>query len=414
LRLALAKDFPIVTTASIQTETRWRGVVTGLLIGVVAAMHIGKLPPAIPALRQEFHLTLEQSGWIVSAFNTLGLFASIFMGFATARLGAWRQCVLGMLCMAVGGLVGAAAPDATWLIVSRFLEGVGFLSAVVAAPGLILRSAAPSDQRRALSFWGGYMPAGTTVGMLLAPVAIAALGWRALWLAEVLFALAAVLLLYRQRDALAAPTLRDAPHWKTAAAPLSQPGPWWIAFGFACYVFNFYSIMVWLPTFLVGERHTPLALASVLTAMVVLANLPGNLLGGWLMQRGNSRGTNVCLAGVATLVTATVVFGPQFPDWLRYAACVLFSFSVGVMPGSIMSAAQTHARTTQQAGMVQGMINQGTNVGQFVSPFVVSAVVGVGLAWDRMLSLFWISGLLIIVSGLAVRRIEQRLAAPIR
>jgi MFS family permease len=377
-------------------------------------MHIGKLPPAIPALRQEFALTLAQSGWIVSAFNVLGLFASIFIGFATARLGAWRQCVTGMACMALGGLVGAAAPTANWLLVSRFLEGVGFLSAVVAAPGLILQCAAPSDQRKALSFWGGYMPTGTTLGMLLAPLVIANMGWRWLWLAEVCFALAAVALLVWQRPLFATHSNGATTSWRSAAAPLMQPGPWWIAFGFACYVFNFYSIMVWLPTFLVGERHTPLALASVLTAIVVLANLPGNLLGGWLMQRGNARGTNMCLAGMATLLSASVVFGPQFDDWLRYGACVAFSFSVGVMPGSIMSAAQTHARTPQQAGMVQGMINQGTNVGQFVSPFVVSTVVGVGLAWDRMLSLFWISGLLIIVSGLVVRRIEQRLNASIR
>ncbi len=409
--LKLAKELAISAPTAIPPETRWRGVATGLLIGVVAAMHIGKLPPAIPALRQEFGLTLAQSGWIVSAFNTLGLFASIFMGFATARLGAWRQCVWGMACMAAGGLVGAVAPDAVWLIVSRFLEGVGFLSTVVAAPGLILQSATPTDQRRAFSFWGGYMPTGTTIGMLLAPGVIAALGWRALWLAEVLCALAAVALLVWQREALAAPARSNAPHWKEAAQPLLRPGPWWIAFAFACYVFNFYSIMVWLPTFLVGERQTPLALASVLTAVVVLANLPGNVLGGWLMQRGASRGTNVCLAGLATLVTASVVFGPQFPDALRYTACVAFSFSVGVMPGSIMSAAQTHARTPQQAGIVQGMINQGTNVGQFISPFVVSAVVGVGLAWDRMRALFWVSAVLIVMCGLVIRHIERQIQA---
>jgi len=386
-------------------------VFTGLLVGVVAAMHIGKLPPAIPALRQEFALTLAQSGWIVSAFNTLGLFASIFMGFATARLGAWRLSVLGLVLLGVGGLVGAAAPDALWLTLSRFLEGVGFLAAVVAAPGLILQSATPSDQRRAMSFWGGYMPTGTTLGLLLAPVVVGLMGWRTLWLAEVLCTGAALLLLVQQRPWFVQPAptkaSQTASPWRSAAEPLTRPGPWWIAFAFACYVFNFYSIMVWLPTFLVGERHTPLALAAVLTAIVVLANLPGNLLGGWLMQRGSSRGSNVCLAGVATLLTASVVFGPQLPDALRYAACVAFSFSVGVMPGSIMSAAQTHARTSQQAGLVQGMINQGTNVGQFISPFVVSAVVGVGLAWDRMLSLFWVSGVLIIASGLVIRHIER-------
>jgi len=391
--------------------TRWSGVATGLLIGVVAAMHIGKLPPAIPALRQEFALSLAQTGWIVSAFNTLGLFASIFMGFASARLGAWRQCMVGLFLLASGGILGATVSDSHWLVASRFLEGAGFLAAVVAAPSLIWMSASPADQRRALGFWGGYMPSGTTIGMLMAPLLISGLGWRSLWLADVGFTLLAMGLLYWQRPSLVASSAPQAHHWKAAAAPLTRPGPWWIAFAFACYVFNFYSVMVWLPTFLVGERQTSLALASVLTALVVIANLPGNLLGGWLMQRGSARGTNVCLAGIATVVTGTVMWGTQYPDGLRYAACIAFSFSVGVLPGSIMSAAQTHARTPQQAGMVQGMINQGTNVGQFASPFVVSAVVGAGLTWGRMVPLFWLSGLLIIASGLLIRRIERRIHA---
>ena len=59
------------------SETRWKAAIVALLLGVVAAIHIGKLPPAIPALRAEYHLSLAQSGWLVSAFNTLGMFASI-------------------------------------------------------------------------------------------------------------------------------------------------------------------------------------------------------------------------------------------------------------------------------------------------------------------------------------------------
>jgi len=397
---------PIATAPA----TRWKGVAIGLLVGMVAAMHIGKLPPAIPALRQEFALTFVQSGWVVSAFNTLGLVASIGVGLLAARLGAWRQCVFGMLLLIAGGLLGSVATDATGLLAGRFLEGAGFLLAVVAAPGLILLSAAPQDQRRAFSFWGGYMPTGTTAGMLLAPLVIAALGWRALWLANVACASAALVVLLLARADFSQAQQRTAHvSLRTAAEPLTRPGPWWIALAFACYVFNFFAIMVWLPSFLVGERHLPLGLASLLTAGVVAANIPGNLLGGWLMQRGLSRGTNVCLAGVATLLCASVVFGTGFADLLRYAACVAFSFFVGILPGSVMSAGQTHARTPQQAGMVQGMINQGSNLGQFASPFLVTLVVGSNLAWDRMLTLFIVSSALLVGCGVMIRGIERRL-----
>ena len=393
------------------TRTHWKAALTVLLLGVVAAIYIGKLPPAIPALRAEFSLSLKEAAWLVSAFNTLGVVASIFMGLFTARIGAFRMCMAGLACLIVGGVVGAFAPGAASLLGSRFFEGVGFLSIVVSAPALIMQSTMVADRKRIFSFWGAYMPTGTTIGMLLAPLLIAAHGWRALWLATAACALAAMLLLYSLRAEYAAPAGAAGATWRASAGPLRKPGPWWIALAFGSYAFNFYAIMVWLPTFMVGERQTPLGVAALLTALMVAANIPGNVLGGMLLARGFARGTNVCLAGVATALTCLVVFSPAIPDWARYLGCVAFSFSVGILPGSVMSAAQTHAHSNAQVGTVQGMINQGSNLGQFVSPLVVTALVGASLAWDRMLYLLLATSVIIFISGLVIRVIERRIEA---
>lgn len=393
------------------SHTHWKGAITALLLGVMAAIFIGKLPPAIPALRTEFGLTLAQSGWLVSMFNTLGVVASIFMGLIIARAGAWRVCLLGSGAMLAGATLGAGATAAQWLLASRFLEGVGFLCIVVSAPALLMMATADRDRKRVFSFWGAYMPTGTTLGMLLAPLLMAAFGWRSLWIATAACALAAIVLLLARRADYAATGTTNRPTWRQGAAPLKRAGPWWIALAFGCYAFNYYAIMVWLPTFMVGERQTPLLTASLLTALVVAVNIPGNVLGGMLMQRGVTRGTNVCMAGIATALTALMIFSPALHDSLRFLGCVLFSFAVGVLPGSVMSAAQTHAANATQVGTIQGMINQGSNMGQFASPLLVTAVVGTALAWNNMLLLLLATSAIIIASGLMIRRIEARLPA---
>ncbi len=399
------------------SATNWKAASTALLLGVMAAIFIGKLPPAIPVLRAEFGLSLVQSAWMVSMFNTLGVVASIFMGLITARAGAWRLCMAGAAAMLLGALAGAFAPSATLLLLSRFLEGAGFLCIVVAAPGLLMLASADADRKRVFSFWGAYMPTGTTLGMLLAPLLIAAHGWRALWAVTAVLALAALVLLLARRQDYAPPAAapaaaaRVAPSWRASAGPLKKSGPWWIAAAFGCYAFNYYAIMVWLPTFMVGERQTPLLTAALLTALVVAVNIPGNILGGMLMQRGVARGTNVCIAGVATALTALMIFSPALPDALRYFACIAFSFAVGVLPGSVMSSAQTHAANPSQVGTIQGMINQGSNTGQFISPLLVTAAVGTALAWNNMLYLLLLTSAIIIVSGLMICRIERRMAA---
>lgn len=395
-------------------RTRWGAAAVAVFLGVVAALSIGKLPPALPALRAEFGLTLAETGTLVSVFNTLGMVASIFMGLVTPRIGAWRLCMLGLALLGGGGLLSAASNSLPQLLGGRFLEGVGFLAVVVAAPTLLNLATAPADRKRAFSLWGSYMPTGTALGMLLAPLVMAASGWRTLWLVVALCTLAAMALLRRQRAeyagaAAAQPAVGTT--WRAVAGPLKAVGPWCIALCFACYVFNYYAIMVWLPTFMIGERQLPLATASMLTALVVAANIPGNWLGGLLMQRGVSRGANVSAAGVFTLVTSWVIFSGALPDGVRYLGCVMFSFSVGLLPGSVMSASQSHARSPAQVATVQGMIMQGSNLGQFVSPLLVAAAVAhtaQGPAdWTRMLGLLLASGTMIIAGGLWLRAIER-------
>ena len=397
-------------------RTQWGAALVAIFLGVVAALSIGKLPPALPALRAEFGLTLAQSGTLVSVFNSLGMVASIFMGLLTPRVGAWRSCMAGLGLLSAGGLLGAASHGVPQLLASRFLEGVGFLSVVVAAPALLSLATAPADRQRGFSLWGSYMPTGTALGMLLAPLLINMGGWRTLWLAVALCMALAMALLRAQRATFAGASAAQpagSTSWPTVAGPLRAAGPWCIALCFACYVFNYYAIMVWLPSFMVGDRHIALTTAALLTALVVAANIPGNWLGGWLMQRGVSRGANVCAAGVFTLITCAVIFSPQLADGARYLGCVMFSFSVGLLPGSVMSASQTHARSPAQVATIQGMIMQGSNLGQFVSPLLVAAVVVQAqtstLDWSRMLSLMLASGLAIIGGGLWLRVIEKRL-----
>ena len=54
---------------------------------------------------------------------------------------------------------------------------------VLPAPGLIRRLVAPERLSVMLGLWGTYMPLGAALGLLIGPLCIAALGWRAWWLA---------------------------------------------------------------------------------------------------------------------------------------------------------------------------------------------------------------------------------------
>ncbi len=97
-------------------ETNWPAVWAVIAAGIVAAACVGKLPPAIPLLRQEFSLSLVAAGWVNSTFNTLAVTTAVFFGALAGRYGALRCCGAGLIALMLGGLLGAIAASETALI----------------------------------------------------------------------------------------------------------------------------------------------------------------------------------------------------------------------------------------------------------------------------------------------------------
>ena len=71
-----------------------------------------------------------------------------------------RLVLLGTALGFLASLAGAFAPDVDLLMIGRVVEGLGFIMVAVAIPTLVVRLAAPADQRIVLTLWSAYMPAG--------------------------------------------------------------------------------------------------------------------------------------------------------------------------------------------------------------------------------------------------------------
>jgi len=394
----------------VQPRTSWPAVAAALLAGVVAAAYVGKLPPALPALKSEFGLSLVAAGWVVSTFNTVALATAVGFGLAADRIGALRFALAGLALLAAGGLGGAAAPSGAWLIVSRVVEGAGLLAVTVSGTALIFAATAPGDRKLTLGIWSTYMPFGMAVAMVAAPFTIEAIGWRGLWLAVVAATVASAAALASQRRRYPQPPPSGRSFGAIVAA-LRQPGPWWNSFVMTFYTAQWSGVMVWLPTFLVQTRGASLAAASLLAAAVVAINVPGNLTGAWLMQRQAPRGRVICAAAVAMGVSAVGIFAEGAPDWLRFASCLAFSYFSGAIPAVAFAAAQAYARSQSQVASLQGLMMQGSNLGQFVGPPAIAAAVSASGRWGDAVYVMVAAAALTFVCGVAVARDERRPAA---
>ncbi|WP_412179663.1 MFS transporter, partial [Variovorax paradoxus] len=159
-----------------------------VVAGVSAALHLGKLPPAVPALQASLGIGLVEAGFLLSLVQVASMTLGLLAGLAADTIGLRRSMLGGLavltLASLAGGAVGSHLPPeqaVPWLLVLRAVEGIGFLLAVMPGPGLIRALTPAGADKAALGLWGAYMPFGVALALLLGPVLIGWNGWPGWW-----------------------------------------------------------------------------------------------------------------------------------------------------------------------------------------------------------------------------------------
>jgi MFS family permease len=361
-----------------------------VLAGISAALHIGKLPPALPVLREQLHVSLMQAGFLLSLVQLAGMTLGLAMGAAADSLGPRRTMVLGLVILSLASLAGGAVSTPAALLALRALEGVGFLLASLPAPGLIRRLVDPSRLSAMLGLWGAYMPFGTASALLFGPAVIAATGWSGWWWLLALLSLAMAGVLW-----CAVPAGAD----RRAAAPagasgrgrilrtLRAPGPWLASVAFAVYSAQWLAVVGFLPT-IYAQAGLPTAYAAFATALAAAVNMAGNIGSGRLLQRAVPAPVLLQCGYVAMALGAVIAFAPWTASGstasalVRYAGVLLFSAVGGLVPGTLFSLGVRVAPDDTTVSTTVGWMQQWSAFGQFAGPPMAAWVAARVGGWD--------------------------------
>lgn len=356
-----------------------------VLAGVSAALHVGKLPPAIPVLQAALGITLVQAGFLLSLVQLAGMSLGLVAGLLADGMGLRRSMVTGLIILSAASALGGAWQDATALLVLRAVEGLGFLLAVTPAPGLIRRLVAPARLSAMLGAWGTYMPLGTALALLGGPLVLSLVGWPGWWWGLALLSAGCGTWLWRVVPPDRAPATA-ATGWSTRLGQtLSAPGPWLVALCFMVYAGQWLAVVGFLPSVYQQAGLTG-SVAGALTALVALVNMGGNLTAGRLLQRHwaahrlLAAGYLAMAAGAAMAFAATAQGHVLPPAW-RYVGVLLFSAVGGLIPGTLFSLAVRLAPGEHTVSTTVGWMQQGSALGQFFGPPLVAWVATQAGGW---------------------------------
>ena len=372
--------------------TRWDIVLMALGAGILAGFQVGKVPPALPVLRESLGLDFVTAGWLTSIYYAIGAVAAVAVGLLSDRAGPRRLMLVGAAFLGVGSLMGGLVSGSAWLLVARFVEGFGFVGVTVTAPKLIAAAARPRDYGLAFGIWGAYMPIGMAIAMLVAPALLDAVGWRGFWLVSAalvaLFVAALGWSLHPRRWPAAFDS--QALDWSGVRQTLARAALWLFGLSFAFYTLQWFAIMTWLPTFLIETQGRSAAGAAVWGALVVAVNALGNFAAAWLMHRGAPRWALIGVAFCAMGGASAGIFLAGTPGELKIVLAFVFSAVGGLLPAAAIAGAAAHAPRAAFVAMASGFVVQGAAIGSLLGPpLMASAVEGLGgwaASWWVMLA----------------------------
>ncbi|WEN43418.1 hypothetical protein CKCBHOJB_03040 [Thauera sp. GDN1] len=367
-----------------------------IIAGMVAALHIGKIPPALPVLRDALGVSLVEAGFLLSMVQMAGMLGGVFIGLAADGFGLRRSMLLGQFVLASASLAGAWATQPSGLLALRALEGLGFLLVVLPVPSLIRQLVPPSRLALHLGLWGTYMATGTALVLAGGPALMSVLGWQGLWgaLAGVSAAVAAWLFLRvpsdrARRVAAGASAPAGAPaaarsQWTSRLrATLGSAGPWRVAITFSMYSSQWLAVIGFLPS-IYAQAGLSGQLAGLLTAFACLVNVTGNVAAGRLLHRGVCARHLLYAGFLAMAATAFVAFSPLTAEApvARYLAVVLFSAIGGLIPATLFALAVHVAPDEHTVSTTVGWMQQCSSAGQFIGPPLVAWVAAAAGGWQ--------------------------------
>lgn len=189
-------------------------VATPLVVGTFASTIANTLVNVpLATIVADLDAPLSSGALVVIAFNTMCALVLPVAGWLGDRFGRRRLFLVSMVGVTIGAAGAALAPNLAVLVVFRAVQGTAGALVLPSVLTLLTSAAGPARRGRAVSWWaaanGAGQAAGPTVGGLLTDT----LGWRAVFLVIIPFALSGL-----------AGGLRWVPHSPSRPVPLEWGG----------------------------------------------------------------------------------------------------------------------------------------------------------------------------------------------
>ena len=383
---------------------RWVILAIVYLSILAFALIFQSIPPILPFIMSELHLTYAQSGLLVSLFALPGPFISLLGGFLSDRYGM-KSLGLGCFVLMIGGtlLVGLGA-DLGILWLGRIIAGIGSLTLSVLLPKLISQWFRGRELGLAMGFYNTGVPLGSIICFGLFGKMGSTWGWRVPILLTAFYALMTSLLFLSFYEL---PSSEETENNKPVSLrrSLRETGwpIWWVGLSWLWFNAAFVSFATFAPQIFLQDGYT-IEQSGFLIGIPLLGSLFLSAPAGYFVDRFRHQEWFIGIGGISlSILTLSFNFTSSF--LLLVTLMGVFS---ALIPSPIYSL-PAEILKPQNVGLGFGVISTCSSIGLFVAPYVVGKakdLTGSDLWTFLLISLFF---LLVMVSIFFAQRSRNRM-----
>ena len=357
---------------------RWVILVIVYLSILAFALIFQSIPPILPLIISELHLTYAQSGLLMSLFAFPGLFISLLGGFLSDRYGM-RPLGLGCFLLMIGGtLMVGLGMDLQILWLGRFIAGIGAFTLSVFLPKLLSQWFKNKGLGFAMGIYNTGVPLGSVICFGLFGKMGSLWGWRLpilmigiyLFITSILF-----LTLYKfpsSSDIKNHKPLGIYKSLKEMGSPLL-----WVAFSWLWFNAGFTSFSTFAPNLFLEKGYT-IEQSGLLVGVPLLGPLFLGAPTGYLVDRFRHQ---EWVIGIGGLGLSVLILLFNFSSSFLLLAILMGIFTV-MIPAPVYSLPPEMLKI-ENVGLGFGVISTCSSIGLFVAPYLV------GKAKDLTGSYYW-------------------------
>lgn len=381
---------------------RWKILAIVYLSILAFALIFQSIPPVLPLIISELHLTYAQSGLLMGLFALPGLFISLLSGYLSDR---YRMRPLGTVCFSlmIGGtfLVGFGM-DLRILWSGRIIAGIGALTLSILLPKLISQWFKEKELGLAMGIFNTGVPLGSVICFGLFGRMGSLWGWRVPILFTGVYALIASILFLSSYKLPYAQEKQD--HRPMAIyKSLKEMGLpiWFVGLSWLWFNAAFVSFATFTPNLFLRKGYT-IEQSGLLIGIPLLGSLFLSPPTGYLVDRFRHQEWLIGIGGVALSI---IILSFNFSSSFHLLVIFMGVFSA-MIPSPIYSLPPEILKP-ENVGLGFGVLSTCSSIGLFFAPYLVGKTRDLTGSDQWSLILISIFFLLTMISILFIHRSQK-------